>query len=59
MEINENIEAPVLTGDIIGSVKFVLDGKQVGELPVYSANTVEKVTFFNALALLISSAIVP
>lgn len=59
VEINENIEAPVLTGDIIGSVKFVLDGKQVGELPVYSANTVEKVTFFNALALLISSAIVP
>lgn len=59
VEINENIEAPVLTGDIIGSVKFVLDGKQVGELPVYSANTVEKVTFFNALALLISSAIAP
>ena len=59
VELNENIEAPVLTGDVIGSVKFVLDGKQVGELPVYSANTVEKVTFFNALALLISSAIVP
>ena len=59
VEINENIEAPVLTGDIIGSVKLVLDGKHVGELPVYSAYTVEKVTFFNALALLISSAIAP
>lgn len=59
VELNENIEAPVLTGDVIGSVKFMLDGKQVGELPVYSANTVEKVTFFNALSLLISSAIVP
>lgn len=59
VEINENIEAPVLTGDVIGSVKFMLDGKQVGELPVYSANTVERVTFFNALALLISSAIAP
>ena len=59
VELNENIEAPVLTGDVIGSVKFMLDGKQVGELPVYSANTVEKVTFFNALSLLISSAIAP
>ena len=59
VELNENIEAPVLTGDVIGSVKFMLDGKQVGELPVYSANTVERVTFFNALALLISSAIAP
>lgn len=59
VEINENIEAPVLTGDIIGSVKFMSGEKQLGELPVYSANTVEKVTFFNALVLLISMAIAP
>ena len=59
VEINENIEAPVLTGDIIGNVKFMSGEKKLGELPVYSANTVEKVTFFNALVLLISMAIAP
>ena len=59
IEIKENIEAPVTAGDVIGSVKFLSDGKQLGELPIYSANTVEKVTFFNALGLIISSAIIP
>jgi len=59
VEIKENIEAPVAVGDVIGSVKFLSDGKQLGELPIYSANTVEKVTFFNALGLIISSAIIP
>ena len=59
VEINENIEAPVLTGDIIGNVKFMSGEKKLGELPVYSANTVERVTFFNALVLLISMAIIP
>lgn len=59
VEIKENIEAPVLTGDIIGSVKFMLDGKQIGELPLYSANTVERVTFLNAFGLIFTSAARP
>lgn len=56
VELNENIEAPVKTGDLIGKVVFSLDGKEVGELPLFSANTVEKVTFLNALALIITCA---
>lgn len=59
VEIKEDIEAPVLVGDVIGSVKFFSEGKQIGELPIYSANTVERVTFLNALALILSSAILP
>ena len=57
MEIKENIEAPVLTGDVIGKVVFLLDGKEIGELPIYSANTVEKVNFLNALGLILSNAL--
>ena len=56
IEINESIEAPIKTGDVIGKAVFSLDGKQIGELPIYSANTVEKVTFLNALSLIIASA---
>ena len=59
IEINENIEAPVAVGDVIGSVKFTLDGKQIGELPLYSANEVERVGFLNAFGLIFTSAAMP
>ena len=59
IEIKENIEAPVNTGDIIGLVKFSLDGKEIGELPLYSANTVERVSFLNAFGLIFTSASMP
>lgn len=59
IELSEQLEAPVLTGDEIGRVKFMLGGKQVGELPITSANTVEKITFFNSLATLFSAALQP
>lgn len=59
IQINEQIEAPVLVGDVIGSVKFILDGKQIGELPLYSANEVERVNFLNAFALIFTHATIP
>jgi D-alanyl-D-alanine carboxypeptidase (penicillin-binding protein 5/6) len=59
VELKENIEAPIFTGDEIGSVKFTLDGKLIGELPLCSANTVERVTFLNAFELIFTSAARP
>jgi len=59
IEIKENIEAPVLVGDVIGSVKFMLEDKQIGELPLYSANEVERVNFLNAFGLIFASATLP
>ena len=59
VEIKESIEAPVLVGDVIGSVKFMLDGKQIGELPIYSANEVERVNFLNAFGLIFASSAMP
>ena len=57
VEIKGNIEAPVSTGDVIGSVKFFSGETLLSELPIYSANTVERVGFFNALTIILSSAI--
>ncbi len=57
IELNKNIEAPIKSGDIIGKVVFLLDEKEIGELPIYSANTVEKVTFLNALGLILTNAL--
>ena len=57
IELNKNIEAPIKSGDVIGKVVFLLDEKELGELPIYSANTVEKVTFLNALGLILTNAL--
>ena len=59
LELAEQLEAPVAVGDEIGRVKFMLDGKQVGELTVTSANDVYKITFFNSLAALLAAALKP
>lgn len=57
IELNSKIEAPIKTGDVIGKAIFILEEKQIGELPIYSANTVEKVTFLNALGLILTNAL--
>lgn len=59
IELPEQLEAPVLTGDQLGTVKFMLGEKQIGELPVLSANTVEKITFMNAFTTLLQAALTP
>lgn len=59
LELAEQLEAPIAVGDEIGRVKFMLDGKQVGELTVISANDVDKITFFNSLAALLAAALKP
>ncbi len=55
----EQVEAPVLTGDTLGSVRFMLGEKEVGEVPIISANTVERVTFLNAFTTLLAAALKP
>lgn len=53
------LDAPVLTGDKIGTATFMLGDKKLGELPILSANTVEKITFLNAFTVLLQSALMP
>ena len=48
VQINEEIEAPVEKGQVIGKVVFTMDGTVVKEIPVKSEDAVEKITFANA-----------
>lgn len=59
IEIANELEAPVLTGDQVGTVKFMLEGKQVGELPIISANTVDRLNFANGFVSLLCAALLP
>lgn len=57
--INDNITAPIFAGDKIGSVKLMLQGEQVGEIPITSANTVDKISFFNSFISVLQAALCP
>lgn len=59
IDLPTELDAPVITGDNIGTVSFMLEDKKLGEVPVLSANTVEKATFLNAFTLLLQSALMP
>lgn len=59
IDLPEELQAPVLTGDQLGTVKFMLGEKQIGELPILSANTVEEITFMNAFTSLLEAALTP
>lgn len=59
VSINENITAPIKTGEKIGSVKFTLDGKEVGQLSVTAVKDVEKIGFINSLSALINAIFMP
>lgn len=48
VELPENLEAPVLAGDVIGRVKYSLGGKVVAEVPITAAENAEKITLFSS-----------
>lgn len=48
VNINEDIEAPVEKGQIIGSVQYMIGGQVATETPIKAADNVEKITFSSA-----------
>ena len=46
IEINDKIEAPIKSGDIIGKVSFAIDGKEISSTNLISDSNVEKINFF-------------
>ena len=48
VQINEEVEAPIEKGQVIGKVVFTMDGTVVKEIPVKSEDAIEKITFSNA-----------
>ncbi len=49
IELAADVQAPVETGQRVGTVKFMLDGKTVGEYPLTAPHAVKKLTLFEVL----------
>lgn len=45
LKFNENIKAPLKSGDSLGSIIYTLDGEIIGEEDVYCADDVEQIDF--------------
>ena len=52
--LNENLNAPIKSGDILGSVEYYLDGKIINSVNLISENNVDKIGFLNTFTLLIN-----
>ena len=45
MQLGESVNAPVKEGDVIGKVKYVCDGEELGEANILAAQTVKKIGY--------------
>ena len=46
--LSENVEAPVTENQKLGSVKFILNGKTLSEIPLLASEEVKKLTFYTS-----------
>ncbi|MBR3921155.1 MAG: hypothetical protein IKJ47_04400, partial [Oscillospiraceae bacterium] len=53
----EYLEAPVLKNQKIGEITYYLYDKEIYKTDIIATNSAEKMTFFNALLILLKSAI--
>lgn len=44
-QLDESVNAPVREGDVIGKVKYVCDGEELGEANILAAQTVKKIGY--------------
>ncbi len=58
-EFFKDITAPVLKGDKVGEVKLFSEGKQIGAIPITSAEQVDKISFFNSFLSMLGAALCP
>jgi D-alanyl-D-alanine carboxypeptidase (penicillin-binding protein 5/6) len=49
LTIAENIQAPVTEGDVLGSLKYTYEGKELGTVDITAKETVEKAGYKDAL----------
>ena len=51
LEMNEEIQAPVEEGDVVGKVIYSYDGRDIGSVDITASESVKKATFADALGL--------
>lgn len=54
-EIPESITAPIMKDDIVGKVKYMIDGKLLGESEIRVKESVDKISFLDVLKSIILS----
>ena len=55
VEINDNIEAPIKKGDVIGKVVFSLDGSELSSTNLVASCDVDKITLFTMVKKIVYS----
>ncbi len=53
IELPERLSAPVAKGDAVGKIVYLLDGKELGNVPVTASESVDRVGFWGILARLL------
>lgn len=53
INLPESISAPVRAGDVVGSISYVLDGKELGSVKITASQSVEKIAFSEVLRRLL------
>ena len=54
VELPEELEAPVKKGDVIGRVKYMLDGNELGTSDIKCSCNIEKIGYFEVLLRILS-----
>ena len=48
-DVPEKLSAPIVKGEKIGTVTYILDGKSIGTSDILAAENVDKITFWSLL----------
>ena len=54
ISLPESVISPVVQGDAVGSVRFLLKGKEIGALPITSLESVKRIGYFEILWRMLS-----
>ncbi len=54
-DLPETLEAPVVSGDTVGTITFTLDGKTLGQLPIVTSNGVDRMTYSTGIGRILSA----
>ncbi len=52
LELPESLPAPIVKGDVVGKLRFTIDGEEIASLDIIAAEDVEKKSFLSVLGAL-------
>lgn len=58
INLEDNIPAPVKKGEVLGSVTYISDGKEIGKVDIVATEAVDKISFFGLLGRMMKRFII-